>query len=790
MPVYARKCPGLRMSNYNQKLNNQKVTDNAIRASFISSLFDNPGSLIVGGFIQAVTALLAYAETGSVSYIILMIAMLACAFWRYSIVLRFHRLKPDLLDEKQATKWDNIQFVSLIIGAFLVGCFGLIGIYFSPGDFAQLAATIIVMATASTVLGKYYGSKRHTVTTLTVLAAPYILAMLMRGDMHHILMAALSVPFILIISGLAQTLRDTLFDSTRGRMMLAEIADKFNAALNNMPHGLLMIDETRRIEVANKQFFKILGIDNDVKIEGRSLDIIFIMARRSGLFDTREQAEIASRKTSMMVDRDNGGISKLTLSDGRSLQIVAKKRAKGGAVLVVEDVTARVEAETRIEQMARFDELTQLQNRAFFKENVERILKNDKTMNRGICALYAIDVDEFKSINDTYGHAAGDCLLQKLAGNLNTLGKRNLFVCRHGGDEFSVFAYHLADAAAAELLAGRIAAALNVRYELPGCRYSAAVSIGYATTKADAADYQALMIRSDLALYARKADKRMPYRAYEEEMDRQQRERLQLKSDLGAAIRDGDLHLVFQPIIDMSKQKMTSCEALVRWNHPKLGMISPTVFVPLAEEMGIVSDMTHFVIAEACRACASWPESVSVSVNLSAIDFERLHLAAEIKAALKQAGLHPSRFEVEITETAAIKGQERVALTLNMLRSYGVRAALDDFGVGYSGLSHLHSLPLDRVKIDRSFISAINNNERSLKLLSSVIGMAEALDLKVTVEGIEDIETLERVMECGLVEKVQGFIFGRHLTAEQIGELSSHIYADAVLKPTLTKRLA
>lgn len=778
------------MSNYNQKLNNQKVTDNAIRASFISSLFDNPGSLIVGGFIQAVTALLAYAETGSVSYIILMIAMLACAFWRYSIVLRFHRLKPDLLDEKQATKWDNIQFVSLIIGAFLVGCFGLIGIYFSPGDFAQLAATIIVMATASTVLGKYYGSKRHTVTTLTVLAAPYILAMLMRGDMHHILMAALSVPFILIISGLAQTLRDTLFDSTRGRMMLAEIADKFNAALNNMPHGLLMIDETRRIEVANKQFFKILGIDNDVKIEGRSLDIIFIMARRSGLFDTREQAEIASRKTSMMVDRDNGGISKLTLSDGRSLQIVAKKRAKGGAVLVVEDVTARVEAETRIEQMARFDELTQLQNRAFFKENVERILKNDKTMNRGICALYAIDVDEFKSINDTYGHAAGDCLLQKLAGNLNTLGKRNLFVCRHGGDEFSVFAYHLADAAAAELLAGRIAAALNVRYELPGCRYSAAVSIGYATTKADAADYQALMIRSDLALYARKADKRMPYRAYEEEMDRQQRERLQLKSDLGAAIRDGDLHLVFQPIIDMSKQKMTSCEALVRWNHPKLGMISPTVFVPLAEEMGIVSDMTHFVIAEACRACASWPESVSVSVNLSAIDFERLHLAAEIKAALKQAGLHPSRFEVEITETAAIKGQERVALTLNMLRSYGVRAALDDFGVGYSGLSHLHSLPLDRVKIDRSFISAINNNERSLKLLSSVIGMAEALDLKVTVEGIEDIETLERVMECGLVEKVQGFIFGRHLTAEQIGELSSHIYADAVLKPTLTKRLA
>jgi predicted signal transduction protein with EAL and GGDEF domain len=290
-------------------------------------------------------------------------------------------------------------------------------------------------------------------------------------------------------------------------------------------------------------------------------------------------------------------------------------------------------------------------------------------------------------------------------------------------------------------------------------------------------DFQALMIRSDLALYARKADKRVPYRAYEEEMDRQQRERLQLKSDLGAAIRDGALHLVYQPVVDMNKQRMTSCEALVRWNHPSLGFVSPGVFVPLAEEMGIVSDMTQFVIAEACRACASWPDSIGVSVNLSAIDFERPHLAAEIKAALKLAGLHPSRLEVEITETAAIKGQERVTSTLETLRSFGVRAALDDFGVGYSGLSHLHSLPLDRVKIDRSFIMAVNNNERSLKLLSSVIGMAEALDLKVTVEGIEDIDTLERVMECGPVEKVQGFIFGRHLTAEQIGELSSHIYA-------------
>ncbi len=760
----------------NKKLAGKNSTDGAIRASFIASLFENPGSVIVGGFIQAFAALLAYGETESLLYIALMMAIMICAFWRYSIVLKFHRLKPDLLDPLEATHWDNSQFVALIAGAILVGTFGFFGVYVAPGEFTQLASTIIVMATASTVLGKYYGSSRHTVGALVCLAVPYLGGLLFRGDPHHILMAGLSVPFVLMISSLAQTLRNTLFESTRGRMMLAEIADKFNAALNNMPHGLLMIDEARRIEVANKQFFKILGFDPKIKIDGRSLDIVFTMARRSGLFATREEAEIASRKITMMVARESGGTTKLTLSDGRSLQIVTKKRSKGGAVLVIEDITARVEAETKIERMARFDELTNLQNRAFFKENVERVLNSEKVMRKGICALYAIDVDEFKSINDTYGHVTGDNLLRMLAANLSTLGKRNLFVCRHGGDEFSVFAYHLTDSAAAEALAQRIADILNVRYDLPNCRYIAAVSIGYATTNSEAMDFQSLMIRSDLALYARKADKRVPYRAYEEEMDRLQRERLQLKSDLGSAIRDGALHLVYQPVVDMNKMRMTSCEALVRWNHPTLGFVSPSVFVPLAEEMGIISDMTRFVVAQACRACATWPDTISVSVNLSAIDFERAHLAAEIKDALKQAGLSPSRLEVEITETAAIKGQARVTATLEVLRAHGVRVALDDFGVGYSGLSHLHSLPLDRVKIDRSFIMAVNDNERSLKLLSSVISMAQALDLRVTVEGIEDVETLERVMECGPVEKVQGYVFGRHLSAEQIGELANFAY--------------
>jgi diguanylate cyclase (GGDEF)-like protein len=458
------------------------------------------------------------------------------------------------------------------------------------------------------------------------------------------------------------------------------------------------------------------------------------------------------------------------------LQVTAKKRSKGGAVLLVEDISERVAAENRIARMARFDELTGLSNRAHFKENVDAALASPD--ERGV--LFVIDVDEFKSINDTYGHLVGDELLKKLASALEAMTRSTVLVSRFGGDEFAVYASGIATPAQAEAIAKRIAKGMNRRFELSACRYSASVSIGYAMSDDEAHDFQALMIRADLALYARKNDKRVPYRAYEDELDRRQRERLQLKSDLGAAIRSGALHLVYQPVIDVEGRLMSSCEALARWTHPRLGPVSPAVFVPLAEEMGIVGDMTGFVLRAACAACATWPAPVSVSVNLSAIDFDRPTLVDEIKSALSAANLDPTRLEVEITETAAIKARDRVIAALAELRAHGVRVALDDFGVGYSGLSHLHSLPLDRVKIDRSFILAINDDARSLKLLSAVLDMARVLDLAVTVEGVEDIETLERVIGAGKVDKVQGFVFGRHLTGPQIGELAGCVHPVAI----------
>lgn len=750
--------------------------NDAVRASYFASLFENPKSLLVGGAIQIVAVLLAFAESGSISYALLSLAILCITLWRYGVAKQFHSETPDLDDETVARTWDRLHVAGLVIGSLLIGLFGFLGVFWATGDFSVIAATIIVMGASSSVLGKYYGSSRQINLALAALTTPYVTGLFLNADPLHVSMGLLSLPFMWIVSVLARNLRDTLFESARGRVLIADIADRFNTALNNMPHGLLMIDDANRIEVVNRQLVKLLGIPADARLEGRMIEVVFTLARRRGLFDSREQGDHAARKTLMLVARETGGSIVISLSDDRAMQITAKKRSKGGAVLVIEDISARLAAENKIARMARFDELTNLQNRAHFKENVDRFLSSTKAPKDRISALFAIDVDEFKSINDTYGHLAGDELLKHLGEALQKLARRNILVSRFGGDEFAVFATGLAGRDAAEALARKIAAALNRQFELTGCRYSASVSIGYALTDAEARDFQALMIRADLALYARKNDKRVPYRAYEAELDRRQRERLQLKSDLGVAIREGGLHIVYQPVVDIARQRMGSCEALVRWTHPVLGPVSPGVFVPLAEEMGIVGDLTGFVLRGACRACASWPSAVSVSVNLSAIDFDRPELVREVRDALADAGLEPSRLEVEITETAAIKGKDKVIKALAELRAAGVRVALDDFGVGYSGLSHLHSLPLDRVKIDRSFILAINDDDRSARLLSAIIDMARVLDLAVTVEGIEDMETLERVVAAGPVEKVQGFVFGRHMSAQQISELASHVY--------------
>ena len=761
--------------------------DAAVKAAYVASLFDNPKSLIVGAAIQIAAVAMSYGETHHPAYLALCALIGICALWRFRGTMSFASSRPDLTDPKQAKAWEDYQLVAVCISCLLVGTYGFLGNYLAPDEFTELASAIVTMGTTVSIIAKYYGSIRLTRYAILSTAAPFLLGLLLTGDPMHVTLAILFLPFMVMTMTLAGTLRDTLFTSARGRVLIAEIADRFDTALNNMPQGLLMIGSDKRIEVANKGIGKILKLNGRAALEGRSLDMLFAVARRQGLFKSRAAAQKAANETMLVIDGTRKGDLRIALADGRHLQVTGQERAHGGAVLVIEDVTERVATEAKIGRMARFDHLTGLPNRGHFAELAKAAIKRSASAGTPV-ALYVMDVDAFKSINDSYGHQVGDLLLQKIGKKLDKLHGGNVIVSRLGGDEFTVLLTRVAQASDADAYAQHLIAQLASVYDLDGVRHQASISIGYVYSEAGGEDLQDLMVRADIALYVRKYDRSQPYVAYHSDMEIKQRERMKLKADLGAAIRDGGLRVVYQPVIDVQAQRLIACEALVRWTHPVLGPISPAIFVPLAEDMGIVSDITAYVLNEACVACAAWPDPVSISVNLSAIDFDNDQLVDRVRTALQRSSLPAYRLELEITETAAVKSPDKVSEILGQLRVLGCKIALDDFGVGYSGLSHLHSLPLDRVKVDRSFTLSIQGDDRKFRLLSAILSLANALDLSTTVEGIEDYQTLERVISAGPVRRIQGFVFGGHLSAQQILDLADRHYpmksVDAPVKLT------
>src|SRR5690606_29486772 len=274
-----------------------------------------------------------------------------------------------------------------------------------------------------------------------------------------------------------------------------------------------------------------------------------------------------------------------------------------------------------------------------------------------------------------------------------------------------------------------------------------------------------MIVKADLALYKAKEQGKNRWRLFESTMDAEFRSRLMLKADLRSAVEARALRVVYQPIVSMETMRIESCEALCRWDHPELGPISPAVFIPLAEEIGVIADISTFVLEQACTECSKWPEHISVSVNLSAKDFHSRDVVGKVGSALEAAGLASHRLEVEVTETALLDDKSSTRVFLEELKSMGVRIALDDFGTGYSSLSYLHTLPLDKVKIDRSFLMDVAQSGRSLELLKGVVNLSRGLGLQVTMEGVETFEQLKILSQTVKPDLVQGFLFGAALTA-------------------------
>lgn len=432
------------------------------------------------------------------------------------------------------------------------------------------------------------------------------------------------------------------------------------------------------------------------------------------------------------------------------------------------NVTKRKRYEAQIAFMASHDPLTRLANRAQFHELTTQALVTSGRQES--IAVLCLDLDGFKNVNDTLGHGVGDLLLLAVADRLRSCAEQTDVVARLGGDEFAILRADTAGREEACQLAERILTAINEPYLIDGHRVVVGTSIGINVAARSETKIDSLIKNADVALYQSKADGRGTYRVFQSEMNIRLQERRALEADLRAALELGQFELFYQPIVNIASEQIVAFEALLRWNHPKKGMISPATFIPLAEETGLIVPIGDWVLQQACREAASWSNNIKVAVNLSPVQFRRGGLEMSVTRALAGAGLHGSRLELEITESILLQDEAMTRDTLNNLRVLGVQIAIDDFGTGYSALSYLRNFPLDKIKIDQSFVQDLSEKGNAAAIVRAISELGAALDMTIVAEGVETAEQLMILGDQRCTE-AQGYFIARPQPAAQVTQL-------------------
>jgi diguanylate cyclase (GGDEF)-like protein/PAS domain S-box-containing protein len=547
---------------------------------------------------------------------------------------------------------------------------------------------------------------------------------------------------------------------------LAAERRQLRTAVDNIPQGLVLYDASARIVICNTPYIDMFGLSPDIAKQGCTMQRLIAHRQETGSFDGDVEAFCSAIIRNVSLGRGTRQITEAP--GGRAIEIVNKPLPSGGWVATIEDITPRKRAEEKIAHLAHYDALTELPNRVLFREKLEQALKELKPGAR-LAVLY-IDVDEFKSVNDALGHPVGDELLKGVARRLrDCIGEADI-AARLGGDEFAIIQRTPHGAVDTERLVAAIYEEIRIPFECAGHLISTDASIGIAMAPADGLNLDQLLKNADLALYGAKGDGRRTHRFFEAGMDARAKARRTLELDMRQAIADGGFEVHYQPVIDLQDNKISGCEALLRWRHPQRGTISPADFIPVAEDTGLINELGQFVLEAACREAAKWPEHVRIAVNVSPVQFRNQTLALNVATALAASGVAPSRLELEITEAVLMRDDEAALAMLHQLRALGVRIALDDFGTGYSSLSYLHRFPFDKIKIDRSFVKNIGDEGASSAIIQAVVNIATASNMTTTAEGVEQEWQRELLRELGCTE-MQGYLFSPAVSAAEIARL-------------------
>ncbi|MCE9638749.1 MAG: EAL domain-containing protein [Betaproteobacteria bacterium] len=558
-----------------------------------------------------------------------------------------------------------------------------------------------------------------------------------------------------------------------------------NSIVNTAADGIIVIDEIGMLEFANAAVERMFGW-KPLELIGRNVDCLLPARHRNAHRPGSEDVALTSGVgREVKAQRRNGSVFPIELTFGE-MRIDGRIKYAG----IMRDVTERKWAEERIRHLAHYDELTGLPNRALFSQLLEQALSESKFSQKQVAVLF-IDLDRFKLINDSLSHASGDTVLQQVAKRLTEALPRRDTIARLGGDEFVVLMRDCSIPADAAETAQTLLTAVAQPLLIEGQDYHLTASIGISAYPGDGENSQTILKHADIAMCRAKEHGKNNYQFYSSQMNLHSFERLVLERFLRHAMEQDEFHVYYQPKLDLLTGCVTGMEALLRWVHPGMGMISPTKFIPLAEETGLIVPIGAWVLRAACAQNRAWQlqglPPLRVAVNLSARQFAQDDLLSTIVNVLAETGLAPELLELELTESVTMDNPEHAATLLKKLKALGIRLAIDDFGTGYSSLSYLKRFPIDNVKIDRSFIKDIPDDEDDVAITQAVIAMAHSLRLKVIAEGVESEQHVEFLREHGC-DEAQGYLFGAPMPADEFREAMVRCANGIPLRARLTNR--
>lgn len=755
-----------------------------IRAALVESLFAPIASLIVGAVACSIIGAAVALRVGNYWIMATSAAIFAVGMLRVTSALLYQRYKQG--QRIAAIKlWEHVYEYGAWGFAGLLGLLCWLTITLTADTSLQMVVTTTAAGYAAAISGRNAGRPFIAVGQLTFTTLPMAIALLSYPDWLHKSLGFVVLMFIYGMIDISLSIRDIIIQAltmTRKEAALAaryeEQANRFDIALNNMSHGLCMLDQQDRLQVWNERFLELLHLRNAPVRVGMRISQLVRYSMRAGNHKGRRARQIFNELVHSLGHNSSGQVQ--TSPDGdRTIALSRRMMSDGGSVIILEDVTERKRAQERIAHLAKYDELTGLANRTQFRERINAIL-TDMQKHENILAIHLIDLDRFKSINDTLGHPIGDKLLKEVALRLiHIMGSADK-ITRFGGDEFVVLQTAIQNHQDMQELAQCLVKALEDPFEIEGHRIDIGASIGIAMAPLDGIDVDQLLKKADMALYAAKRGGGGAHCFFAATMEEAAQERRALELDLREALATEQFHLHFQPLIDLRTGRVTTCEALLRWTHPVRGNVPPSVFIPVAEETGLIIALGEWVLNHACAEAATWPHGIKVAINLSPVQFRDSRLALQVVSALAKSGLQAQRLELEITERVLLEESNDILATIEQFDDLGVVISLDDFGTGYSSLSYLRKFPFHKIKIDQSFIRDLSEEHNSQAIIRAVANLGAGLGVIVVAEGIETREQMDLVSALGCHEG-QGYLFGRPMSEKTIRDRLQSLNTEPLL---------